>query len=107
MLVQKYHRFARREGFETQLRDVKLPLEVLDEETNGGLTFSASLWDKGTKLLDELKRAKLEVSKETLMCLQDILKNDWTEEDEKAVWTSGQTYRKVISSPEASYLIII
>jgi hypothetical protein len=97
-------RFAKREGFEIQLKNVKLPLEVVDEETNGGLTLLASLWNKGTEMLDELKRERLEVSKDTLVRLQNILKNDWAEEDEKTVWASVQMYRKVISSPEATSL---
>src|SRR6187402_3486815 len=39
--------FARREGFEIRLHDIKLPLEVLNEQNNEGLTLSGRLWGLG------------------------------------------------------------
>ena len=88
-------KFAQREGFEIKLQDVKLPLEMVDEQNNEGLEFSSSLWGKGEEVLENLKKEKLEVSRVTLVYLQNNLKEDWTEEDDKAIYASLQTYRRV------------
>lgn len=96
--------FARREGFEIKLQDVKLPLEMVDGESNGGIGFSPSLCNKGTEILEKLKKERLEVSKDTLLYLQSILRSDWTDENEKKVWESTYTYKKVSSSQYGSFL---
>lgn len=93
-------KFAQREGFEIKLQDVKLPLEVVDYE-NGGLGFLPSLWNKGVEVLEGLKMERLEVSKDTLVYLQTTLRGDWTEEDEKKVWASSRTYKRVSDLIEA------
>lgn len=90
--------FAQKGGFEIKLQNVKLPLEVVDEKNNGGLGFSPSLWNQGTKILENLKREKLEVSKDTLVYLQNIFKNDWTEEDKNGMWASVHIYKRVSAS---------
>jgi hypothetical protein len=91
-------KFAQREGFEIKLTNVKLPLEMVDEENNEGLGFSFTMWRKGSESLENLKKERLEVSRDTLAYLQNILKSDWTEEDEKNLWTSVQTYKKASCS---------
>ena len=96
--------FARREGFEIKLQDIKLPLEMVDGENNGCIGFSPSLCNKGTEILEELKKERLEVSKDTLLYLQSILRSDWTDENEEKVWESTFTYQKVSIPQYSSFL---
>jgi hypothetical protein len=90
-----YMDFAKRKGFELELKDVKLPLEVIDEEKKEGLGFPASLWKRGDELMEELRKEKLAVTKEAIICLQQSLKIDWDKVAEQEVWASVQTYRRV------------
>jgi hypothetical protein len=87
--------FARREGFEIKLKDVKLPLEMIDDERDEGLEFPTGSWDRGAELIEELSREKLSVKKETLFYIQDALKIEWDGEVEKEVWASVQNYKRV------------
>lgn len=87
--------FAGREGFETELKDVKLTFEVIDEDKDEGLTFSASLWGRSEEVMAELKKEKLAVTKEAIFYLQQISKTEWDEAAEKEVWASVQIYRRV------------
>ncbi|KAG0652450.1 hypothetical protein D0Z07_0336 [Hyphodiscus hymeniophilus] len=86
--------FARRKGFEIELKDVRFPLEMVEEVNNGGLGFSASMWTKGDEILKTLRREKLEVTRETLVYLQKSLLNDWTDEDEKKMRETVPTYKR-------------
>lgn len=99
-------KFARSDGFEIKLQNVKFPLEMVDEEKNEGLGWSPKLWSRGSEILEELKREKLEVSKETLGHLQNFLKHSWTEEDEKELWASVQKYKMVSAPRKQPYLNI-
>lgn len=87
--------FAQKESFEIKLQDIKLPLEIVDEDNNGGLTFSPDLWVKGAEILESIKKEKLEVSKDTLVHLQNTLKNDWTDQDQEKIWESVHKYKRV------------
>ncbi|RKF83864.1 putative nucleoporin nup49 [Golovinomyces cichoracearum] len=87
--------FGNKENFEIKIQDVKLPLEVLDEEKNRGLTWSSELWNSGPELIKKIKLERFCVSKETLSYLQEILRKDsWTVEDAKSMWINEQTYQK-------------
>ncbi|CZR63409.1 uncharacterized protein PAC_13306 [Phialocephala subalpina] len=86
--------FASREGFEIKLQDVKLPLELVDDEKNEGLSWPSRFWDMGQETLQKLKAEKLAVSKDTFMFINDCLKDDWTEDDAKALWGDEQKYKK-------------
>lgn len=87
--------FASREGFEIKLQDVKLPLELVDDEKNEGLSWPSRFWDMGPETLQKLKAEKLAVSKDAFMFINDCLKDDWTEDDAKALWNDEQKYKKV------------
>jgi hypothetical protein len=89
-------KFAKKEGFEITLKDVKLPLEMVDEANNGGMTFSHAQWNKGAEILESLQKERLEVTRDTLTYLQEISRDDWTEEDEKKLWAaSTKKYKRV------------
>lgn len=90
-------RFAQRKGFELQLKDVKLPLEIVKEEDDEGLTFPSRLYSVGEEIMGKLKVEKLEVRKETMAYLQHTLKYTWFESDEKEFWDMLKTYKRVSS----------
>jgi hypothetical protein len=87
--------FARREVFEPQLKDVKLPLENLNIERNEGLDFSPSLGDLGPELLEEIKTEKIVVTKASLEYFQRSSRPDWMESDDKDLWEGMKAYTKV------------
>jgi hypothetical protein len=95
-------KFAQRDGFEMKLQDITLPLETVEEGNTLG--FSPSMWCKGAEILEVLKKEKLEVSRHTLVYLQNNLKNDWTDENEKKTWHSVCKYRRVSRSQITSLL---
>ena len=87
--------FARRDDFEIKLCDIKLPLEMVNEENNEGLVWPSRLSSLGVKVVEKLKQEKVSISRDDLKYLQDTLKNGWTEEDDKNLWKSEQKYRRV------------
>jgi hypothetical protein len=87
--------FARREMFEPQLKDVKFPLESLDSERFEGLEFPSALWNLGAERMEELRKEKLLVTRESLQYIQNSIKTGWTDADEKELWRSTQKYVRV------------
>ncbi|KAG9247076.1 hypothetical protein BJ878DRAFT_415625 [Calycina marina] len=86
-------KFACRDDFEIKLEDIKLPEEMVDGEN--GLGLPAKLFDLGAGIIGELKKEKLEVSKEAMVVLGMALKDDWTTEDEKELWERSFNYKKL------------
>ncbi|TVY32711.1 hypothetical protein LSUB1_G007858, partial [Lachnellula subtilissima] len=78
--------FARWDGFEIKLKDVRFPLEVVDDEKNEGIKFPSSYWKLGEGIIEELKKEKIEVSKSTMLFLTEALTNVWTKEDNDELW---------------------
>jgi len=91
-------RFGSREGFEITTKDVRFPLEIVDEEKGEGLSFPSRWENRGSELMETLKEERLAIGKETMLYLQDTLKVTWTEDDEKALWAQEQTYKRVSPS---------
>ena len=87
--------FAQRDGFEIKLQNVVLPLEMVDENDSGGLGFSTSTRNKGAELLQEIMKEKLEVTRDTLLYLQETLKIDRTADDDKNIWGAVHKYKRV------------
>jgi hypothetical protein len=87
--------FARRDTFEPQLKDVRFPLEVLDSDRFEGLEFPSALWNLGAETMEELRKEKLLVTRESLQYIQNSIKDDWTDADEKELWRSTQEYVRV------------
>ncbi|KAH6676335.1 hypothetical protein B0J14DRAFT_536700 [Halenospora varia] len=69
-------KFARREGFEIKVQDIKLPLEIVDEAKGEGLSIPPSYYQLSGKLMNNLKKEKIEVSKEGILFLQSIIKDN-------------------------------
>ena len=87
--------FARRQAFEPQLKDVRLPLEELDEKKNETLEFSPAIWNLAADQMEDLRKEKITVSRETLQFIQSYIINDWTDADEKEVLKTTQKYTRV------------
>ena len=91
--------FANREDFEIKLADVKLPLEMVDDEKNEGLSFPSSLYSKGDEILDELKQERLAVSRETMEFLSVAINVEWTDAEESSLWEGLRNYKRVRRNP--------
>lgn len=87
--------FARREGFEIKLADIRLPLELVDDEKGEGIIIPTKLWSHGTEIMEELKNEKISVTKETMTYLTNGLKLDWDRDVETEVRASIHKYQKV------------
>lgn len=88
--------FVRRDNFEIKLQDVKLPLELVDEEKGEGLGWPKSLNPYGPAVVEKLKKEKLLVKRDTMAFIQLSVSADWSTEDEKALWASAQKYKRVM-----------
>ncbi|KAJ5042237.1 uncharacterized protein L3040_004791 [Drepanopeziza brunnea f. sp. 'multigermtubi'] len=90
--------FANREGFEIKLRDVKLPLEAVRDEE--GLDWTSKFAHLGAEVSQELKQERIGITRDTMSFLQQSLAVFLTEDDEKSLWDTQQTYkRKTIFEP--------
>ena len=98
--------FASREEFETQLKDVRLPLEKLNMEKSEGLEFSPSLWNLGARTVQEIKIEKIIVIRESLEYIQRSIWPDWTEIDEKELWEGVATYKKVSDHDFVDFIVL-
>lgn len=87
--------FADRSGFELGLKDIKFPLERVNEENNEGLTWSQKLWNLEGETLQKVRLEKLEVTRDAMEVLMGASKANWTGGDEDALWDSILTYKKV------------
>lgn len=99
-LLRTHHKsdcksFGKSEGFEIRLRDVRLPLEVVNEEAGQGLTWPARFWGIGSQVLEQLRAEKIGVSKNGMNCLQESLNVVWTGEDNQSLWNSEVEYKRV------------
>lgn len=68
-------KFAQRDGFLLHLKDIRLPLEVFDTERDQGLEFSTALCTLGTDMLNELKKEKLVVTRESLQFIEKSIRS--------------------------------
>lgn len=84
-----------REGFEIKMQDIKLPLEIVDEENDEGLSIPSKYLDAAHKIVEDVKKERLTCSKETLSYLTKTLQFSWDQEDEDKLWAAEQTYHRV------------
>ena len=87
--------FARREAFEPKLKDVRLPLENLNIARNEGLEFSHYFWKLGKGIVEDIKKERIIVTRQSLEYIQRSIRPDWTDIDEKELWKGMRTYAKV------------
>ncbi|TVY42313.1 hypothetical protein LOCC1_G004617 [Lachnellula occidentalis] len=86
--------FARWDSFEIKPQDVKFPLEVVDDEKNEGIKFPSAYWKLGDAIMEELKKEKIEVSKNTMLFLTEALTNVWAKEDDEELWQTEMAYKR-------------
>jgi hypothetical protein len=87
--------FARRDDFEIKLQDVRLPLEIVNEDNNEGLVWPSRFSTLGSELLEGLKKEKISVPKDVMVYLDTALKHAWTKEDDLNLWNREQKYKRV------------
>lgn len=87
--------FARRDTFEIKLQDIKLPLELIDEEKGEGLGWPRSLRAYGQEIIDQAKKEKIMVKRDTMTFIQNSVRIEWTTDDENGLWASEQKYKRV------------
>lgn len=87
--------FCQREGFDVKLRDVNLPLEMVDEENDEGLGFPAKYWAYDAEKMQEIQKEKLVVKRDTLLYLQESVKITWTKAQTEELCHSLQSYKRV------------
>jgi len=88
-----FRSFARWES--SHFKDGCLPWEPLDDEMDVGLGWPRSLKGLPVKLLKELRSEKIEMQKDTLFYLQATIKSNWTSENDKKMWESATSYKRV------------
>ena len=85
--------FARRDGFEINLKDVEFPMEIV--EGDDGLDLDAKLFTLGLDVVEVLKKEKLAVSREAIAFLSSALRDDWTAQDDNEARGSSTEIKKV------------
>ncbi|KAL3418475.1 hypothetical protein PVAG01_10191 [Phlyctema vagabunda] len=86
--------FARRDTFEPQLFDIRLPQECIDDEKGEGLCIPTQFWHLGQEKLDKIKAEKPQLPKDSFKYLATALSNTYTEADGDTVWKSLQCYKR-------------
>jgi hypothetical protein len=89
------NRFTYRDDFEVHLRDVKFPLEMVDNEQNEGVVFPSYLNSRGDEILEAMKKEKLVVSKDVIHIIASAIKLDWIEANNEVTWRIAHTYKRV------------
>ena len=80
---------------ESHYIDGCLPMEPLDDEMDVGLGWPEKLQKLPAAILKELKREKIELSKEVLIYLRAEVKGSWTEENNREVWENATPHKRV------------
>lgn len=88
--------FAQRECFETKLKDIKLPLESVEETAGEGLTLPGRYLVLGSNLIEDVKAEKLAVSREAIALLQQVVQCPWSRSDEESLWVQQQRYERKV-----------
>lgn len=83
---------------EVQLPDHRLPLEPADIDKGQGLAFTNIEKAKDKKMMRDVEKEKLELSKDTLRHVAQSLKSSWTESEQRAFTRSILTYNQVSKS---------
>jgi hypothetical protein len=90
-----YKQFRSRDGFEINIQDVKLPLEVVEVEKDEGLMWSKANRDIGPSVMARIQNEKLPVTRETIAYIQKSTACLWTEEDERSSLETIFSHKKV------------
>ncbi|RFU32900.1 hypothetical protein B7463_g3463, partial [Scytalidium lignicola] len=89
-----YREFACKHDFEIDLADIKLPMEIVDEDKNEGLIWPSRYANLSFGIIEDLKEEKIIVMRDTLRYLQTTLKVVYNKEDGKSFWEGETRYQK-------------
>jgi hypothetical protein len=80
-----------------QLEDPNFPMEELNDELDEGLGWPSEVMGLPGKWTKDCQNDKIEVSRETMIYLQTVIKESWTEADNLDIWESATTFKRVSS----------
>jgi hypothetical protein len=80
---------------EPKFTDLNIPLEPIDEDNDEGLGWPSGWVDFPKQCNEQVKSEKLGVSRETLLYLQDAIRNACSPEDSDPIKQETLFYRKV------------
>ncbi|ESZ92131.1 hypothetical protein SBOR_7478 [Sclerotinia borealis F-4128] len=89
--VFEFTRFARREGFEVKLQDIKLSFELVTVENKEALEFPPEFYNLETKTFETIADEKIEVKRSSMICLHMASETILTNDDKQEIWDSEQT----------------
>ncbi|ESZ92613.1 hypothetical protein SBOR_7030 [Sclerotinia borealis F-4128] len=96
--------FARKDGFEVQPQDIKLPLELISVENNEGLEFPPEFYDLETETFETIADEKIEVKRSSMIYLHMALETALTSDDKQEIWDSVRTHPRVSSDTSIFYI---
>lgn len=67
---------------------------MVDIEKNEGVGFPSAYWQLGDGIMEDLKKEKLEVTRDTMVYLQTALKNTWSRQDNEELWQAEMKYKR-------------
>ncbi|KAF2451465.1 hypothetical protein P171DRAFT_401003 [Karstenula rhodostoma CBS 690.94] len=82
---------------EPNFTDLKIPLEPIDEENDEGLEWPSMYFSYPTQCTKRAKSEKLGVSRETLLFLQEAIRDSHPPEDSEKIKQEALLYRKNIA----------
>ncbi|KAG4432247.1 hypothetical protein IFR05_012280 [Cadophora sp. M221] len=85
-------KFASRQEFDIDLRDIKLPLEAVAE--GEGFDWTKQYENLGAEILQDLKAEKIGVTRHAMAFLQSCINIAWTEEEQNQLWAREQAYKR-------------
>ena len=83
---------------ELRFTDLQLPLEAVDEENGEGLQWPSIYLTFPERCMEQAQDEKLGVPRETLIYLQDVIRDNQPPEGSEAIEENGTDCRKVIEA---------
>ncbi|KAM3074628.1 hypothetical protein ACMFMG_008056 [Clarireedia jacksonii] len=80
--------FGKWDGFEIPLHHINFPLEIVDIENNEGLEFPEEFYNFEMETMEKVKQEKIEVTRSSMLFLQNALKVNYAEKEKDEVWCS-------------------
>lgn len=99
-------RFACKDDVEIKLGNIKLPLEIVEDEKNEGLALPLVLLAKNEVISETLLKEKLAISRDAFQSMADAMKDGWTKDDEDELWNSLISYNKVHNPHRCALLLV-
>lgn len=87
--------WAKKVDIPVLLEHHNLPEEILNDELDEGLGWPTSYLDLPQQFDKKTEEEKIVVDRSAMLGLADMLKDDWTQEDQTAVWEIACPYKRV------------